>query len=381
MPSPDTLDFAKLLAPIPGEKPAGADLRADSAPGSSYYAIKDARNAARAAERRLEAADDEERQNATPPDWKAVLQHATKALAEKSKDLEIAAYLIEAQARLKGFAGLRDGFRLARELSEQFWDGIYPLPDEEGVETRVAALTGLNGEDSEGTLIAPISRIPITESDHLTLADYRAALNTAKIADPKVREKKVAAGAMTMEALQKAVNETPAKFYAALYEDLNLAIEEFGKLGAEMDKRCGPKAPPTSAIRAALTAVLDCLKDVARAKLPAPKSAAPEADAAADGEPAANGEAKAAGHGVPVGEIRSREDALNQLMKVADFFRRTEPHTPVSYAIEQAVRWGRMTLPELLQELIPDDAPRKGFFKQVGIAPPEPPPKEEAKKK
>jgi hypothetical protein len=39
-----------------------------------------------------------------------------------------------------------------------------------------------------------------------------------------------------------------------------------------------------------------------------------------------------------------------------------------------------MPLPELLAELLPDEAPRKSLFKQVGIRPPEPAPKEAGKK-
>src|SRR5262249_21846480 len=132
MPPAAVLDLAKLLAPIPGDKPTGADLRADASPGSPYYAVKDARTAARTAERQLVVAGDN---GAPPPDWKPVLLHGSKALAEKTKDLEVAAYLIEALVRLHGFAGLRDGFRLARELVEQFWDSLYPTPDEEGLLT------------------------------------------------------------------------------------------------------------------------------------------------------------------------------------------------------------------------------------------------------
>jgi type VI secretion system protein ImpA len=55
------------------------------------------------------------------------------------------------------------------------------------------------------------------------------------------------------------------------------------------------------------------------------------------------------------------------LLRVAEFFRRTEPHTVLSYALEQVVRWGRMPLPALLRELIPDDGSRQQLFKQVGI--------------
>src|SRR5262245_39018839 len=100
MPSADVLDFEKLLAAIAGEKPAGGDLRVNAGPASLYYQVKDGRNAARAAERRIEGGTDE-----SPPDWKPVATAATKALTEATKDLELTAYLIEALCRTQGFAG------------------------------------------------------------------------------------------------------------------------------------------------------------------------------------------------------------------------------------------------------------------------------------
>ena len=110
MPSEDVLDFEKLLAPIPGEKPAGDDLRVNAGPTSLYYQVKDGRNAARAAERRIEGGQDE-----TPPDWKPVVNAACKALGEATKDLELTAYLIEGLCRTQSFAGLRDD-KEAREI-------------------------------------------------------------------------------------------------------------------------------------------------------------------------------------------------------------------------------------------------------------------------
>jgi type VI secretion system protein ImpA len=380
MPSPDTLELAKLIAPIPGPKPTGDDLRGSAGPGSAYYQVKDARNTARAAERQVEGGAED----APTPEWRPVVTAASKALAEKTKDLEVVAYLIEGQCRTHGFAGLRDGFKVARELCEQFWDDLYPTPDEEGVATRVAPLTGLNGEDSEGTLIAPLNRVPLTEAGSvgpLTYANYLQAAATSKILDPKVKEKKIAAGAMSSETIAKAVEESSAKFFKTLYDDLTAAIDEYAKLNAVLDGKCGPAAPPTSAIRSRMSEVLDAVKDMARAKLDltAPAPAAPadgKGAAEKDGEPAAGANGKAAadeppGERLPV--IRTREDALTALQKVSDYFRRTEPHTVVSYSLEQAVRWGRMPLPELMAELIGDEAARKALFKQVGIRPPDPP--------
>jgi len=387
MPSPDVLDFAKLLAPLSGDKKTGTDLRADSSPTSPYYAIKDARSTARAAER-AQVTEEAGAEKPLPPDWRPVSTHGVKVLAEKSKDLEIAAYLIEAQIRINGFAGLRDGFRLARELVEKYWDGLFPVLDEDGPERRLSALIGLNGDESEGTLIVPIAKVPITENTNfgrLSAASYHEAMTVNKTADPKLKEKKIAAGALSMENFQKAVAETPPKFFATLVDDLTASMQEFDKLNAALTQRCGDKAPPSSNIKSALVAVLDIIKDQARAQL---EKAAMEAQAKADGGATSakegapkDGPQQANGAPVQPGVIRTREDAFTALTKAADYFRKAEPHSPVSYALEQAVRWGKMPLPELLAELIPDEAPRKSLFKQVGIKTSEPPAKEASAKK
>src|SRR5262245_43860364 len=259
MASAAVLDIAKLVAPIPGPKSAGVDLREESSLTSAYYAIKDARNAARAAERHL-VLDGEE--PPAPADWRPVLQLGTKALAEQSKDLEITAYLIEALVRQHGFAGLRDGFRLARGLVENYWEGLYPQPDEDGLETRVAPLTGLNGDDAEGTLLVPIARVPLTEATSVGRLDsthYQQAVALARLTDSKIREQKLAAGTLPLETFQKAVAESSAPFYQDLLADLCQCLEEFTQLGAALDARCNGHAPPTFQIRTALDSCLDVL--------------------------------------------------------------------------------------------------------------------------
>jgi type VI secretion system protein ImpA len=368
MASSELLDFGKLLAPVPGNNPTGVDLRADPSPASPYYAIKDARSAARAAERQRVLSEDEE--SSSPPDWRPVLENAAKTLAEKSKDLEIAAYLIEALVRQHGFAGLRDGFRLVRELVERYWDGLYPLPDEDGLASRVAALAGLNGVDAEGTLIAPIARVALTEANgdgSLTQVHYQQAMALCKITDPKLRERKVAQGAVPLEVFQKAVAASSTQFFGTLIGDLAQCQEEFAKLCAALDACCNGDAPPASNIKTALASCVDVVKDVARDKL----GAAAAQDGAVAKRTAEGAPARPA-TGDVVEAIQTREDAFRVLLKVAEYFRRTEPHTVISFTLEQVVRWGQMPLPELLAELIPDESPRKALFKHVGIRAPEP---------
>ena len=66
--------------------------------------------------------------------------------------------------------------------------------------------------------------------------------------------------------------------------------------------------------------------------------------------------------------MQSCEQAIEQLQKVADFFRESEPHSPVSYSIEQIIRWCGMPLPEFLAELISDGDAKRSYFRLVGIA-------------
>jgi type VI secretion system protein ImpA len=375
MASQEVLDVSRLLLPIDGPTPAGEDLRADSSPNSLYYLIKDARSAARAAERQIVT---DEGEPSARPDWRPVLENARKALAEKTKDLEVAAYLIEALVRLHGFGGLRDGFRLAAGLVEQFWDGLYPLPDEDGLPTRVAPLTSLNGDDAEGTLMAPIALVPLTEGSSVgpfALYHYQQAQSLGQVHDEQAREKRLKRGAVSLDTIQRAVVETPASFFATLVQDLAECQNEFAKLNGLLEDKCGGRAPPSSNIRAALAACLEAVNYVARDKL---STALAQAQPEADGTPAGDGQgaAPAGGPAEVAGVLRNREDAFRTLLQVADFFRRMEPHTPVSYALEQAVRWGRMSLPELLTELIPEETSRESLFKQVGIRTLQPPPSE-----
>jgi type VI secretion system protein ImpA len=288
MASPDLLDFEKLLAPIPGDNPAGMDPRAVGSPGSDYHAVRDARLANRAAERRLLA----DPADGTAPDWRPVLQRGTAVLAERAKDLEATAYVIEALVRLHGFAGLRDGFRLARELVERYWDGVYPLPDEDGIETRLAPLTGLNGADSEGTLISPILCVPLTRPANgtpLACYHFQQALALARVKDEAVRAKRLQEGGVALASVEQAIAETPREFFAVLVQDLRQCQDEFAQLSAVLDEKCGAHAPPTTNIRDALAACRDALEQLAKSRLPADDKTNAEAAPVQNGVVATDG--------------------------------------------------------------------------------------------
>ena len=104
MPREDATDIAALLAPIPGPPPTGTDVRY----AGDHDLIREARRA-----------DDPAlpqgvwRHEPKRADWAAVETLATETLRQRSKDLQVAAWLAEALVQRRGFLGLVPGIRPA----------------------------------------------------------------------------------------------------------------------------------------------------------------------------------------------------------------------------------------------------------------------------
>lgn len=373
MASPQIFDIEELLQPIEGDSESGIDLRENAS--ADYYTVKDARSAARAAERSMDVEDDA---GGLLPEWRTILDVSPRILRTQAKDLEVTAWFIEALLRAEGYAGLRDGFALARGLVERFWDGLYPAPDEDGIATRVGPLTGLNGESADGTLIQPIRKVPLTMGDiPYSLWQYEQAIELAKITDEARRQARIDNGAVTWEQFEQSVRETPASEFKTLVEDIQGAIDEFEALGKILYDKAGYDSPPAGNIRNVLAAALDAVNYAARDRLATLSGDEPAA--AADG-PSGSTELVATSGGAVTttakvqasGAVTTREEAFKVLLQVADFFRKTEPHSPISYTLEEVVRRGRMSLQELLQELITDEETRRQFFIASGAKAPPP---------
>lgn len=69
------------------------------------------------------------------------------------------------------------------------------------------------------------------------------------------------------------------------------------------------------------------------------------------------------------GSIHSRVDAYRQLESIANFLQSIEPHSPTPYLVRRAVSWGRMPLPELMQEVLREEGDLNRLFTVLGLKP------------
>lgn len=366
MPSPQTIEFEALLAPIAGENPAGESLR--------YEGTYDTIQAQIYEEEALDQGD-WQRETKTA-DWRAAVTTASEALATKSKDLQLAAWLTMALVKRHGFAGLRDGCRLLRELEERFWESLYPELEEGDAEFRTGPLDGLNGR-----LPLLIKQIPLTKGEEvytwLHWEEARMVDNLARQNQEEALQAALSDGKVTGEQLSKAVATTPRAFYETLLEDLQQGKEECEQLDRTSDEKFGRSAPSLIDIKKALDECLDFVKGTVKKKR-AQEGIKDEDDAQAtatnglDDSTAFQGQEMppiGVGSGSVPFEPVNRADAIRRLEAVAAFFKRTEPHSPVSYLVQRAARWGRMPLEEWLQEVIKSEDVLGQLRETLGIKP------------
>jgi type VI secretion system protein ImpA len=357
--SPIVLDLDRLLAPISAESPCGDSLRWDPL----YDEIKQAR--------REEDKDALGAEGPAQANWPLVISKSTEALAQRSKDLLLAAYLTEALVQVHGFAGLRDGLRLINGLLEGFWEGLYPRMDGDDLEPRAAPIVWFAEADRGARLpnrirdvaLAPGSQNGAAYSWAFWKSRYIAAKGETEDEGSYTRRKLEAEE--RAKAFEQAVAAAPLPHYAALREDIAECLAELGRLNTLLDQRFGRSAPGTTAIRQALeecgTLVLRIFKEKGGRD-------GTEDGAVAEGDGDATVAAAApAGAAAAHGPIGSRVEALRRLEEVATYFRQTEPHSPVSYLVERASSWGRMSLEELMDELVKDSSARQQIGELLGF--------------
>ena len=349
MSSAETVDLESLLSPIPGDNPGGEPLR--------YAGPYDAIGEARRADDELTQGDWQRDTKAS--DWRRVIELGTDALSKRSKDIQIAAWMIEALIHLHGFAGLRDGCRLVRELSERFWDHLYPEIEEGDLEPRSGPIEWMNQRLPEALRFVPVARS--SRGDQYGWWHWQESRTVENLGrtNPEARSTALAEGKISGEDFDKAVGSLPRAHYEQLFLDISQASDELQALAREIDTRFGRNAPSLVALKQAADDCRGLVESIVKRK----RELEPDASPVEAGVGQAASEASGRGGA----GLRDRAAALQQLAEVAAFFRRTEPHSPVSYLVQRAVQWGHMPLETWLRDVIKDEAVLTSLRDTLGL--------------
>ncbi|KFF50742.1 MULTISPECIES: type VI secretion system protein TssA [unclassified Salinicola] len=346
------LSIEALLAPIEGASHAGGE---DLTFSLLFDQIKEARRADP-----TYLPQGEWQTELKQSDWGQVINLTSEALIAQSKDLQLAGWLCEGLAHREGFDGIAFGLTLEARLLDEYWETLYPELDEDDLEERSARLSWLGD-----TLIGVVRTLPLLDGDGYGLADYdesRQVENQARN-DPDAMDRALSDGKINDEIFQRSVVLTSTDFLQQRHAVIAAALVALEQLDDIGDQRFGRDAPSFAGLQKVLVQCRDLTEKLLRER-GADVSASADAEAAAEvkaEEPAATRvepSLSAPAVAEPAGALRtkpqSRDEAFEMLNGVARYFKEREPHSPVPYLIERAVKWGRMPLEEWLKDVIKD---------------------------
>ncbi len=336
-----------LLAPIPGANPAGTSLRYNPV----YDKIKEARR------EELDLPQGGWQTAVKTADWPLVIKLATECLTKQTKDLQIAAWLTEAKLRREGFAGLREGLELIRRLIEEYWETLYPELEDGDPELRAAPLEWIGHY-----LETAVKAVPLNRAGH-SFIDFTVSRTVGYEEEVQsdasrraAREEALAAGKVSPEEFDQAVEATPKSWYKDLMADLDGALEAVEALDRVAEEKFEDEAPSFLRLRQALQEVRQAVTPILAKKLQAEPDPVEEAPAAAEaalltegGDAAAPaGGAAAPGRAAGVSAISisaipgSREEAAARIAAAASYLRAEQPTNPAPYLLLRGFRWGEL---------------------------------------
>jgi type VI secretion system protein ImpA len=327
-----------LLTPIPGDNPSGENLRY-----VVYDAIKEAR-------REDDGASQGDWQTEIKKaDWILVVKLASDALANRTKDLQIAAWLTEAMLHREGFAGLKAGLDLLRGLTDTFWDTLYPELEDGECELRAAPLDWVGSRLDQG-----IRRVPITRGglDWFKYKESRSVPSEADSAENEARQQARATaieeGKLPPEEFDADFDTTPASSYENWESQIADCLTAVDQLDEATKAKFTDFVPSYSDLKKSLEEVKNTVHILLVRKgggAPARAAQPEEETPAEDYAPAAAAAAparKAAPRRTATAEPADRDDAIERVSALARYLREQDASNPAPYLMLRGLRWGEL---------------------------------------
>lgn len=374
------VDIDALVKPISEEFPSGSYLKLDR---SAYRTLRNHYNTAQSSFRQLietpDASSDEARRDANETNWNLVRTTTFDALTSQTKDTELLGWFITSQLFTPSpYTNLAESTKVLVQFVELFWNTLHPQPpldklksdDDSGrrkelIEFRIKPLLQLVGESQDSTaLFMPLQMTDLV--GHVTYGDFLRAERNGTLPELKesayllysnemedvVRDIATAYGnfdtveKLIAEECQKAgVSPLSFKFVKANLSELLKTIQylvgdRFAPWPLDNDFKPIDEYPEQD------QKALD--QDILDSKV---SNVKPTPEPSSSVENASTSQADNHQTSPLINGIANRDQAFHELRRISQFFQHTEPHSPIPFLLERAIRWGYMSLPELLNEM------------------------------
>lgn len=331
------IETESLLIPVTSENPAGISLEYEPL----YYEIAQARKS---------DSDDVslgEWGVADPhqADWSVVRKLCESGLIHQGKDLQIACWYIEALTHLYGLEGMLTGLSFLREFLSKFWLQCWPSLDDEGFTFRSAIFSHLDRDISQYLYL-----MPLLEQETSSLAHWHKVQSFEHriAARPETRSELISQeGDLTLATF----NQTGCKSSPILIrQQADLVADVVTQLATLGVQYLTISQQQTHQLFTRTQSTLNGIKEFLQRWDINPMQGKPD-------EPSISETSSASYSSLESGQtVMTRLIAIQQIYAVANFFRQTEPSSPVPFLLERATRWANMPLTEWLDEVLADSS-------------------------
>ena len=310
-------------------------------------------------------------------DWNFVNSKATELLTERTKDIRLYSWLIEAWSKLYGFEGVAKGLELTQRSLSDFWMLLHPEIEDDDLDQRLGLLQGLINQ-----LPVSIKNIPVVNlSPFYSLIDYEALLHQQNLRRKHTEDNDQVNLNSSLEQFEQALFNSSKSFQYKNYQVYLEILKQWNILKDVLDGLMGLDAPSFAVIDSQLESIHSNLKKIYKADAFGsleedtnkinPESGtkiSPEAiHSPIEIESTITTRHPQKFQPQLQNHVANREQAMQVLQDIADYFQANEPHSPVSYMLHKTIKWNQMPLHEWLSQVIKNENPLETVHELLGV--------------
>ncbi|MEG0722671.1 MAG: type VI secretion system protein TssA [Akkermansia sp.] len=277
----------------------------------------------------------------TEPDWKT-LSKTTHILMTQTRDLRIAVFHTAALLATSGFQGLLDGLSIIDKLCADFWDELWPIPDDGDVQERISSLI----------FLSPMPAGFDANMSVLHLIKDQALCHSQSLGSYCLRD--IQMGTIDTKLIRAAFLDTPQEVLQSTRE-LIQKIKETLKSIRECFISHQQGTPDFQLLIDTCNEIISCYNsnssDSAQLSTESESSTVEYPDASQTQVTTSVSYHNSSG-GSDL--IESRQDASRLLMKVCAYFEAYEPSSPVPYFLKRAIRSIGLNFMDLVADIAPN---------------------------
>ena len=273
--------------------------------------------------------------------WSELNKVGCDLLKTKTKDLQIAMWLMESWIVERQFEGFIDGLKLVKGLSEKFWDEIYPAIDWENrsYSYRLAPFFFLSDKISEKIVLIPLTTID--DALIYSLADWMEARRNLQIKN---------LNGLSLKTISKQVAITSLETFKGIFDQVTESINLLTDLKNFLNEKCPQDSP-------SFHQLLEYLEDIRRITSKnielKEKQQAQVQKVQVQQQSNQSNTAEAEMTLEDPNESQQKEPTINQayaaMDEIAEFLEKKQPQSPSSTLLRVASEIGKKSFQELLE--------------------------------